>query len=521
MSNRLITETRQQQRLAPQQILMASMLLSTSDELAALVREEEQRNVAIEVEEPEAAGGSDDPVGEALGDDAVPREGDTGDAPDDDTSADGDADAAPDSEGDDVAANNNADAPDEDSYNDSSDSYDPDADSGLTPFELATSEVSFREDLKQQLSLLSDIDDEERALAEYIIDSLDDSGYLLVTLDAMADDLYFNQHMQVQEDDLEDVLVNVVQCLEPAGIGARNLRECLMLQLQEKPGTPANRLAYAIVEKDYDNFVNRRFDLIRSHFGVSRDLVVDAFRALRRLNPKIGGWNTTVQQPRAAKTGSQLQIRPEFIVREEDEELLVTVCDDRVPIVRIKKSAEELLEQLQSKPKATADEKRGIKLLRDNMQSTRYYMEALRQRHETMLKIMTTIVEMQRDYFLSGEKEQLRPMTQKDVAERCGLDISTISRACDGKAVETDFGIRMCSDFFSTSIQSADGEDISNEAIKQALIEIIEAEDKCKPLSDDALVHELNKRNYPVARRTVAKYRTLLGIPVARMRKQA
>lgn len=516
MSTRLVTETRQQQRLAPQQILMASMLLSNSDELAALVREEEQRNVAIEVQERDGAVTDNDPVSEALGDEG--HRDDDADGGDNDNAGNGNA--GDEGEMSRNEKNNNDDAPDEDVYNDSADTYDPNEDNSQTPFELATAEVNFREDLKQQLSELSDIDEEERFLSEYIIDNLDDSGYLLVSLDEMADDLYFNQHREVREEDVEDVLINVVQTLEPAGIAARNLRECLMLQLQEKPGTPANRLAYAIVEKDYENFVNRRFDIIRLHFGVSKELIVDAFRALRHLNPKIGGWNTASQQTSRSNRGSAMQIRPEFIVQEEDGQLLVTVCDDQVPIVSIKPSAEEELDRLQQKAKPTKDEKLAIKMYREHMQSTRYYMEALKQRHETMLKIMTSIVTLQQNYFLTGEKEQLRPMTQKDVAEHCGMDISTISRACDGKAVQTDFGIKMCSELFSTSMQSADGEDVSNSAIKEALQEIIDAEDKSKPLSDDALVHELNKRNYPVARRTIAKYRTLLGIPVARMRKQ-
>lgn len=523
MKTTLSTTTKQTLRLTPQQILIATMLQANSDDLEQVIREEEQRNIAIEVEEKQPALASDDAA----------------DADDHDNDRDNDRDAAPDElraldgSGTDGAGSI------EDTYDDGTDDWG--APSGVDPAsslyasgsastspdddqsrqELASSDTPFREDLKAQVRLL-DLTERDRFLAQYIIDSLDDSGYLTRPLQDLTDDLYYNERYDVTTDELEAILVEIVQELEPAGIGARNLRECLLLQLQEKRGTPAARLAYQIIDQDYEEYKNKRFDAIRQRHGVGRHEFVDAYRVIEHLNPKPGGLGAVMAPEQGngrKKPGGALHLRPEFVVHEEDGELVISINDDNVPDVRVRPDAEEHLHALQQKARPTADEKQAVRMYRDHIQKTEQFIAALRQRHETMMRVMTTIVGLQRDFFFSGDRRQLHPMVQREVAERTGVDISTVSRVCDGKAVQTDFGIILCSDLFTNALINDEGDEVSAAAVKTALYELIQAEDKQHPLSDDALATALSRRNFVIARRTVAKYREALGFPVARLRK--
>ena len=503
-----VTAQKQQLRQAPSQMLLSKMVESTSDDLLQLINEEVEKNFTLETSddrESSADASSDD--GEDL----------RGDSADDEAQPAGEEERRQDS------------VKDEDpffEYDDDSPSDrigHPSPDEDYTPGSNDVSEESFREDLKDQISML-DISEEERYLANYIIDSIDDDGYLHRPLAELVDDLEFTQNHPTTEEDLEAVLVEIVQEeLEPSGIGARNLRECLMLQLLDRKATPATRLAYAIVEQAFDDLTLKHYDRLQEGFGVDRYTLVDAIRVIRHLNPKPGNMKSTTSKSAETRVA---QVRPDFIVRNEDGTLVVTLNDGHLPQVRISADQERLLEDLQQKlqgntaGKSVEEERQAVNLLRENIRSGNVFIDALRQRRITLVQVMQCIVQMQRAYFLTGQVETLRPMVLQDVADRCNYDISTISRVSNSKYVDTDFGIIAVKDLFTTGISDADDNLVSNVAVMEALREVITAEDKHAPLTDEKLAAIMKEKGFPIARRTVMKYREKLGFPVARMRKE-
>ena len=502
-----VTAQKQQLRQAPSQMLLSKMVESTSDDLLQLINEEVEKNFTLETSDDREPSMDTPSDGEDL----------RSDGSEDDAQTDAEEMQRQDS------------AKDEDpffEYDDDSPSdrighSSPDED--FSPGSNAVSEESFREDLKDQISML-DITDEERYLANYIIDSIDDDGYLHRPLSELVDDLEFTQNHPTTEEDLEAVLVEIVQEeLEPSGIGARNLRECLMLQLLDRKATPATRLAYAIVDQAFDDLTLKHYDRLQEGFGVDRYTLVDAIRVIRHLNPKPGNMKSTTSKSAEARVS---QVRPDFIVRNEDGTLVVTLNDGHLPQVRISPDQEQLLNDLQQKLQANStgksveEERQAVQLLRDNIRSGSMFIDALRQRRITLVQVMQCIVQMQRAYFLTGQIETLRPMVLQDVAERCNYDISTISRVSNSKYVDTDFGIIAIKDLFTTGISDADDNLVSNVAVMETLRDIIMAEDKHAPLTDEKLAAILKEQGFPIARRTVMKYREKLGFPVARMRKE-
>ena len=502
-----VTAQKQQLRQAPSQMLLSKMVESTSDDLLQLINEEVEKNFTLETSDDREPSMDTPSDGEDL----------RSDGSEDDAQTDAEEMQRQDS------------AKDEDpffEYDDDSPSdrighSSPDED--FSPGSNAVSEESFREDLKDQISML-DITDEERYLANYIIDSIDDDGYLHRPLSELVDDLEFTQNHPTTEEDLEAVLVEIVQEeLEPSGIGARNLRECLMLQLLDRKATPATRLAYAIVDQAFDDLTLKHYDRLQEGFGVDRYTLVDAIRVIRHLNPKPGNMKSTTSKSAEARVS---QVRPDFIVRNEDGTLVVTLNDGHLPQVRISPDQEQLLNDLQQKlqsnsaGKSVEEERQAVQLLRDNIRSGSMFIDALRQRRITLVQVMQCIVQMQRAYFLTGQIETLRPMVLQDVAERCNYDISTISRVSNSKYVDTDFGIIAIKDLFTTGISDADDNLVSNVAVMETLRDIIMAEDKHAPLTDEKLAAILKEQGFPIARRTVMKYREKLGFPVARMRKE-
>lgn len=516
MKSSIIQKTTQ--RMVPQQILLSTMVQATADELVSLINDEVEKNFVLEADDPrevsleggyESEGPDDGEPASASDntqDDNEPAEEPMrqDSAKDEEVFFEYDDDSPSDRIGGNYAS-------DEDEY---------------TPGSNTESEQTFREDLKQQIDML-DIDEEERYLAHYIIDSLDDDGYLRRSLMEMVDDLEFTQHHPTTEEDLEAVLVEVVQEeLEPSGIGARDLRECLKLQLQECKATPASRLAYAIVDEAFDDLAQKRYDRLEEGFGIrSHQLLVDAIRVIRHLNPKPGN-----MQPLSSKQAAQKvhQVRPDFTVRNEDGTLVVTLNDGRLPQVRISAEQEQLLTSLQRKNK----DPKAVQLLKENIEQGNIFIEALRQRRLTLMHVMETIVQMQRAYFLTGQLETLRPMVLQDVAERSGCDISTVSRVSNSKFVDTDFGIFSIKELFTTGMkvtrlpetpegEATDGDAMmSNLAIMEKLGELIASEDKHQPLTDEKLAQLMKEQGYAIARRTVVKYREKLGLPVARLRRE-
>ena len=387
-------------------------------------------------------------------------------------------------------------------------------------FDYTSEEQTFREDLHEQINVL-DITEEERYLAHYLIDSLEEDGYLHRSLDELVDDLEFSQHYMTTVDDLEAVLVEIVQEeLEPTGIAARNLRECLLLQAQELKATPANRLAYIIIDKAFDDLAEKRYDKIEERLGItSHRAMVDALRAIRHLNPKPGN-----MEPISPKTTANNQnlIRPDFFVLNEDGVLQVVLNDSQMLSVRISSDEQAIFESLQAdtsnkgKDASVQEKREGVKFLRQNMQRAQTFIDCLEQRRTTMLTVMKTIVRMQRAYFLTGQIETLLPMTLEDVEQQCEYDKSTISRVTSEKYADTEFGIIPLKSLFTNAVG-----DTTQSAIVEALRQIIDDEDKRQPFTDDALVIELQKQGYNIARKTVQKYRdTILGLGTARQRRE-
>lgn len=507
------------------QYLVSTMVQATTDELTTLINNELQKNVVLEAVDPaeiEYEGSERDDEddyddreeeGTSEGETITPAE-------------EGDTSISDEERGDKVELDNDDDDPVDTSSNHDSDEAE------FNPIDNATSADSFRDDLKRQIDVL-EITDEERFLAHYIIDCLDDTGYLRRPLNELVDDLELTQHHETTVEDLEAVLVEIVQqWLEPSGIGARDLRECMLIQLEECKGRAA-QLAYRIVSQHFDDLSNKRYDKIEQELGITVHAeLVDALRVIRHLNPKPGD-----MQPATTRSAEQRvqQIRPDFIVRNEDGQLVVTLNDGHLPQVRIRADQEEFYNQLQesleSQKEAAGEDKgeaaarskeliaekrEGVRFLRENIQYARLFIDAINQSRNTMMDVMQTIVEMQRAYFLTGQIETLRPMTLQDVADRCHYDISTISRVSNSKYVDTEFGIILIKDLFTNAVA-----DSNQSAVIQALKDIIDAEDKQHPFTDEALANELARQGYQIARRTVLKYRESLGYPVARLRREA
>lgn len=362
-----------------------------------------------------------------------------------------------------------------------------------------------------------DIDDDETFLANYIIESLEDDGYLRRPLYELVDDLEWHQNYDTTEEQLQHVLVDVIQAnLEPAGIGARDLRECLLLQLLDKKSTDAVLKAYKVVDEAFDDFSARRLDKIKARFDFSDRDISDIQKIVHHLNPKPGG--VTSSTDTIATKASH--VRPDFIVTNEDGTLVVSLCDCRVPAVRISPDYNEMLQRIMQEKSNREDVLKGKAMIEEGIRSANMFINALIQRRQTLLAVMRVIVNIQREYFISGKIETLQPMTLKNVSELSGYDISTISRVSNSRFVQTDFGTFSIKELFTTGIASDTGAPaVSNAAVKNALKELVDNEDKHHPLNDDELVKQLGEMGYTIARRTVVKYRDALGISKANLRK--
>ena len=490
---------RQTQHLAPQQVLVAKMIQATGDELVQLITAETEKNLALEVTDVSDRQPSDNDTDEGFG-----MEGEEPVAGDETRSED-----------------NVPDVPE--GYSENDDYYDYSSsdpnrsadDSPYSPLVNYRSDVSFREELIEQLDELN-LSDEDHFLASYIVDSLDDSGYLVRTLPDLVDDLAFTQMHETTAEELERVLVDVVQELEPAGIGARNLRECLLLQLADRKSTPAVLLAYDIVANAFDDLSQKRFERLCQRFKVDERQLSDAQKVISHLDPKPGGQSATadISSTRSA------HIKADFSIHNEDGQLVVMLNDGNLPAVRISEDYQVMLERIQNSGARTEDSRQGLAMIREGISSANVFIEALEIRRQTLSRVIQAIANLQRNYFLNGgNSEDLRPMVLQDVADISGYDISTISRVSNSKYIDTDFGIISVKELFTTGIRKDDGSSISNVAVQDALRCLIEQEDKTLPLSDDALSQLLVEKGYPVARRTVAKYREQLGYPTARLRR--
>lgn len=369
---------------------------------------------------------------------------------------------------------------------------------------------SFHQNLEMQLGY-SDLEGDDRKIASFIIGSIDDDGYLRRDIVSLTDDIAFRLNIETTPEHVEKIL-KVIQEFEPVGVGARDLRECLLLQLRAREQTPQRRRAEEILESYFDEFSRKHYDRIMARTGMDKDELKDAVEEIVRLNPRPGGQidDSYVEQAQ--------QIVPDFVLDNKDGELILSMPKFSVPELRVNKRYADLLMN-----SATSSGKRGkeaVAFVKQKLDSAKWFVEAIKQRQNTLQNTMKAILDFQHDFFLDGDETKLRPMVLKNIAEKTGLDISTVSRVVNCKYIQTNFGIYPLKYFFSEGMKTESGDEVSTREIKKVLSESIGNEDKKKPLTDEELVSVLSKKGYKVARRTVAKYREQLNIPIARMRKE-
>ncbi|MCI7358571.1 MAG: RNA polymerase factor sigma-54, partial [Parabacteroides sp.] len=350
--------------------------------------------------------------------------------------------------------------------------------------------------------------------AEYIIGNIDDDGYLRRDLGAIADDLVFQAGLDVEEKDIYPIL-QIIQDFEPYGVGARNLQECLLIQLQKKEQTPETRIAIRILTDYFEEFTRKHYDKILRGLNISEETLKKSIREITLLDPKPGiAWGGTMET-------AMSQIIPDFIVDSNNGEITLSMNNRGIPDLRINQEYVDMFHDYTSnKANQTSDRRNAVQFVKQKLDSAQWFIDAVKQRQETLQRTMEAIIYLQKDFFLTGDESSLHPMILKDVAERSGYDISTISRVSNSKYVQTNFGIYPLKYFFSESMQTDSGEEISTREVKKIVKEHVDNEDKRKPLTDEELAAILKEKGYVIARRTVAKYREQLGIPVARLRKE-
>lgn len=372
---------------------------------------------------------------------------------------------------------------------------------------------SLNEYLLEQLSL-RELPEQERKIAEYIIGNIDDDGYLRRDLNSIADDLVFQAGLNVSGKEIEPILT-IVQDFEPSGVGARDLQECLSIQLQKKEPMEATPVALQIIKDYFNDFIRKHYDKILKGMDISEDTLKKAIHEITTLNPKPGNaWGDSIGT-------AMSQIVPDFIVDANNGEITLSMNNRGIPDLRVNQEYVNMFQDYAgNKANQTAERKNAVQFVKQKLDSAQWFIDAIKQRQETLQRTMEAIIQLQREFFLTGDETALRPMILKDVAERTGYDISTISRVSNSKYVQTNFGIYPLKFFFSESMQTDSGEEISTREVKKIMREHLDAEDKRKPLTDEELANILKEKGYVIARRTVAKYREQLGIPVARLRKE-
>jgi RNA polymerase sigma-54 factor len=477
------------QKLSPQQILLMKLLQIPSMALEQRIKQEIEENPALE-----EAGNADD-------------DGDFADVSDETGDERGEDEY--DSKDDEFDLNDYLDEDDIPSYKTSTSNLSPDDERREVPY---ASGLSFQDMMLSQLGLRI-LTETQKTIAETIIGNLDDSGYLQRDIGAMVDDLAFAQNIHVSDDEILEVL-HIVQEFDPAGVGARSLQECLLIQLRRKQNghSPAIDMAVEILENHFNEFVKKHYDKIMKKARINEEELKEALGEVLKLNPKPGN-----SLSETSKTNQY--VIPDFIIYNTNGELELSLNSRNTPELRLSRNYMDMLEAYAENRK-DKQKKEAFMFVKQKIDSAKWFMEAIRQRQNTLFLTMNAIMEFQRGYFLSGDETRLRPMILKDIADIVNLDISTISRVANSKYVQTPFGTFLLKSFFSESMQTESGEEVSTREIKKILSECIENENKSKPYTDDHLTRMLKEKGYNIARRTVAKYREQLNIPVARLRKE-
>ncbi|SEQ19290.1 RNA polymerase factor sigma-54 [Flavobacterium urocaniciphilum] len=372
-------------------------------------------------------------------------------------------------------------------------------------------QLSFHQDLINQLNTFI-LTESDREIAEFLVGSIEDSGYIRRTIQDMVDDMAFTQGIYTDEKTVERIL-NIVQQLEPSGVGARDLQECLLIQLKHKTPTDSVNLAIDIIEKQFDAFTKKHYDKLLQKFDCTKDQLKKAIDEIEKLNPKPGGSydssNRTVEH-----------VVPDFTIRIVDGELELLLNGRNAPELHVSKDYQEMWQTYKDSNDKSSAQKDAVQFIKQKLDSAKWFIDAIKQRQETLFVTMNAIMIFQQEYFLEGEESKLKPMILKDIADMVGLDISTVSRVANSKYVDTPYGTKLVKEFFSEAMKNDQGEDVSTIEIKNILERVIAEEDKSKPLPDEDLALILKEKGYPIARRTIAKYREQLDIPVARLRKK-
>nr|WP_299032239.1 RNA polymerase factor sigma-54 [uncultured Tenacibaculum sp.] len=395
------------------------------------------------------------------------------------------------------------------SYKTQTNNYSSDDEEKQVPYAAGT---SFHQSLNNQLNTFR-IDDDERAIAEFLVGSIDDSGYIRRDIIDLVDDLAFTQNIFTTEEKVKDVLVNVVQKLDPTGVGALDLKECLIIQLKSKTETKSRALAIRILEESFDHFVKKHYQKLLEKYNISEEQLKDVIHEISRLNPKPGS-------SYAGNNKIAEQIVPDFSIKIIDGNLDLTLNSRNAPELHVSREYNNMLKGYQDSKEKTKSQKDAVLFIKQKLDAAKWFIDAIKQRQQTLLVTMNAIMHRQEEYFLTGDERKLKPMILKDIADEINMDVSTVSRVASSKYVSTPYGTKLIKDFFSESMKNDQGEDVSTKEIKKILETVISEEDKRKPLTDEKLSKILKEKGYPIARRTVAKYREQLDIPVARLRKE-
>lgn len=479
------------QKLSPQQIQFIKLLQVPTVSLDARIKEELEDNPALE---DLSLANLNEPV---------------------DQYSDTDADADPfdsDKSGEEADEFNIDDYLQDDSINDYGSRYDQNGDDEEDRKEMPIAvQSSFYENLQQQLDLLP-LSDKDFQIGQQVIGSLDDDGYLRRPITSLIDDLAFSQNVMAEEDEVEDIL-RIIQTFEPAGVGARDLQECLLIQLRKKdPNNSCVQKAIKVVEAHLEEFTKKHYDKLERMLGVSSEELKEVVNEILKLNPKPGDSSEV--------NVKQLQVIPDFHIANSEGILVLTLNSQNAPELRISRDYKEMFEHYDKSAQKDKKMKEAVQFVKQKLDSARWFIDAIKQRQQTLLKTMNAIMHYQYEYFLSGDEKNLKPMILKDIADKIDMDISTVSRVANSKYVQTEFGTFLLKSFFSEAIQTESGEEVSNKEVKKILEECIQGEDKHNPLSDEKLADILKEKGYNIARRTVAKYREAMNIAVARLRKE-
>lgn len=475
------------QKLSPQQIQLMKLIQLPTQAFEQRVKQELEENPALEDGKDEPKDDYDDLRDDAAGED------DYDDAETIETEIDVDEYLSDDE------------IP---SYRLQSNNYSPDDDDKRVPYAAGT---SFHQHLKTQLSTVR-LNELEHEIAEFLVGSVDESGYIRRSIQDIVDDLAFTQNVYTDEETVENVLKKV-QKLDPAGVAARSLQECLLIQLNRRESTKPVELASDIIDRSFDHFSKKHYKKLLSRHDISEDELREAIDVIEHLNPKPGGsysGNTRIVE----------HVVPDFTIRIEDGELQLSLNGRNAPQMHISRDYSDMLKGYKESKEKTKAQKDAVMFIKQKLDAAKWFIEAIKQRQQTLMVTMGSIMNYQEEYFLTGDERNLRPMILKDIADEIEMDVSTVSRVANSKYVDTPYGTKLIKEFFSESMKNDQGEDVSTREIKKILEISIDEEDKRKPLTDEKLAKVLKDKGYPIARRTVAKYREQLDIPVARLRKE-